>query len=111
MSMVRRVARYEGIILVEICLLAQFYMGLSAPIKYVMNVIILCYKGIITDPVYTAKLFHEASIITKHYSLRGNVLIVHSGGGTGLFGRQVLYNCVFTLCPTVITAFIFYDSF
>ena len=43
-------------------------------------------EGVITDPIYTAKLLLTAknSIITQ--SLQGNVLIIHSGGGTGLMG-------------------------
>jgi 1-aminocyclopropane-1-carboxylate deaminase/D-cysteine desulfhydrase-like pyridoxal-dependent ACC family enzyme len=47
--------------------------------------------GILTDPVYTAKLFLEAERICLVQEISGNTLIVHSGGGTGLFGYQVSY--------------------
>lgn len=43
-------------------------------------------EGLLTDPVYTTKLFMTASEVIRGNSLRGNTLIVHSGGGTGLMG-------------------------
>ncbi|MEM7367530.1 MAG: pyridoxal-phosphate dependent enzyme [Bacteroidota bacterium] len=43
-------------------------------------------EGLLTDPIYTAKLFGTARHIIQADRLRGNVLIVHSGGGTGLMG-------------------------
>lgn len=43
-------------------------------------------EGILSDPIYTAKLFSRARTIVKDQDLKGNVLIVHSGGGTGLMG-------------------------
>lgn len=42
--------------------------------------------GILTDPVYTAKLFMTAQHIIRSQALTGHVLIIHSGGGTGLLG-------------------------
>lgn len=43
-------------------------------------------EGVLTDPIYSAKLFITAEAIIKEDSLEGNVLIIHSGGGTGLMG-------------------------
>lgn len=43
-------------------------------------------EGILTDPIYTAKLFYTAKYIIQNQSLTGNILIIHSGGGTGLMG-------------------------
>jgi 1-aminocyclopropane-1-carboxylate deaminase len=37
-------------------------------------------EGILADPVYSAKLFAEA----RNMMLKGNVLLIHSGGGLGL---------------------------
>ena len=46
--------------------------------------------GIITDPIYSAKLFMATKHIINSTSILGNLLIVHSGGGLGLFGYQKL---------------------
>ncbi|TAE49970.1 MAG: pyridoxal-phosphate dependent enzyme [Bacteroidetes bacterium] len=43
-------------------------------------------EGILTDPVYTAKLCMTARQIIQQQSLTGNILIIHSGGGSGLMG-------------------------
>ncbi|MEZ4824874.1 MAG: pyridoxal-phosphate dependent enzyme [Bacteroidia bacterium] len=45
-------------------------------------------EGILTDPVYTTKLFMTARTAITTLPCRGNVLIIHSGGGTGLMGWQ-----------------------
>ena len=49
-------------------------------------------EGVITDPIYSAKLFMNAEhqIVAQHLS--GNILVVHSGGGMGLmgFGERML---------------------
>jgi 1-aminocyclopropane-1-carboxylate deaminase/D-cysteine desulfhydrase-like pyridoxal-dependent ACC family enzyme len=37
-------------------------------------------EGILADPIYSAKLFHETRKYIINHSIRGNVLIVHSGG-------------------------------
>lgn len=42
--------------------------------------------GILTDPIYTTKLFLTAEAVIRDQGLRGRVLIIHSGGGTGLLG-------------------------
>ncbi|GAB4421482.1 MAG: pyridoxal-phosphate dependent enzyme [Bacteroidia bacterium] len=42
--------------------------------------------GLLVDPVYTAKLFLTARHVIGGGSCPGRVLIVHSGGGTGLMG-------------------------
>lgn len=41
---------------------------------------IACEEGILVEPIYSAKLFYEARqvIVTQH--LKGNVLIIHTGG-------------------------------
>lgn len=43
-------------------------------------------EGLFTDPIYTAKLFMTAEEIIRKTGLSGNVLIIHTGGGTGLMG-------------------------
>ena len=45
-------------------------------------------EGIFTDPIYTSKLFKEARSIAEEKSLKGNILINHSGGGLSLMGFQ-----------------------
>lgn len=44
--------------------------------------------GILTDPIYSTKLFMTALSIIKEKELLGNKLIIHSGGGQSLFGFQ-----------------------
>ncbi|MBK8673777.1 MAG: 1-aminocyclopropane-1-carboxylate deaminase [Bacteroidetes bacterium] len=44
--------------------------------------------GILTDPIYSTKLFMTALNIIKEKKLLGNKLIIHSGGGQSLFGFQ-----------------------
>ena len=43
-------------------------------------------EGVLTDPVYTTKLLMTARQLIRSQALTGDVLIVHSGGGTGLMG-------------------------
>jgi 1-aminocyclopropane-1-carboxylate deaminase len=43
-------------------------------------------QGILTDPIYTAKLFPTAKEISLKKNLEGNKLIIHSGGGLSLMG-------------------------
>lgn len=45
-------------------------------------------EGVFVDPIYSGKLMTEAKSIIKQYSLCGNILIVHSGGGLSLAGFQ-----------------------
>jgi 1-aminocyclopropane-1-carboxylate deaminase/D-cysteine desulfhydrase-like pyridoxal-dependent ACC family enzyme len=45
-------------------------------------------EGFLTDPVFTAKLFHEGRKILAQEALGGNILFIHSGGGLGLTGFQ-----------------------
>lgn len=42
--------------------------------------------GILTDPIYTAKLFRESFRLLEHEAPSGPVLIVHSGGGSSISG-------------------------
>lgn len=45
--------------------------------------------GILTDPIYSAKLFLEAKeIILSSPHIIGNILVIHGGGGLGLMGYQ-----------------------
>ena len=43
-------------------------------------------SGIITDPVYSAKLFLTARQAIRDQALKGNILLIHSGGGLTLTG-------------------------
>ena len=43
-------------------------------------------EGILTDPIYSAKLFYSAKDIATHLDLKGNLLCIHSGGGLTLSG-------------------------
>lgn len=45
-------------------------------------------EGILTDPIYSAKLFRETHRIMQQEPFTGNTLIVHSGGGLTLMGFQ-----------------------
>lgn len=45
-------------------------------------------EGILTDPIYSAKLFNAARRQIANKDYRGNSLIVHSGGGIALTGFQ-----------------------
>ena len=42
--------------------------------------------GILTDPVYSSKLFHTARQTILDKNFRGNILLIHSGGGLALTG-------------------------
>ncbi len=42
--------------------------------------------GILTDPVYSAKLFLTAKQAILDHALEGNILLIHSGGGLALTG-------------------------
>lgn len=45
--------------------------------------------GILTDPIYSAKLFLEAKeIILSSPHVIGNILVIHGGGGLSLMGYQ-----------------------
>ncbi|MBM3191175.1 MAG: pyridoxal-phosphate dependent enzyme [Chlamydiae bacterium] len=43
-------------------------------------------EGILTDPIYSAKLFYHAKEIVQKKELEGNLLCIHSGGGLTLSG-------------------------
>jgi len=43
-------------------------------------------EGLLLDPVYNAKLFSTVYQILANPEIKGNICIVHSGGGTGLMG-------------------------
>lgn len=45
-------------------------------------------EGLLTDPIYIAKLFLEAQHMLKQGQLQGNILINHSGGALTLAGFQ-----------------------
>jgi 1-aminocyclopropane-1-carboxylate deaminase/D-cysteine desulfhydrase-like pyridoxal-dependent ACC family enzyme len=42
--------------------------------------------GILTDPVYSSKLFITARKTLRDKELKGNILLIHSGGGLSLSG-------------------------
>lgn len=48
-------------------------------------------EGFLTDPVYSAKLFLEARNIIAERQLKGNILIMHSGGALALAGFQRVF--------------------
>jgi len=48
----------------------------------------LRHEGIITDPIYSAKLFLTAEKVIIEKSLTGNILLIHSGGGFTLMGFE-----------------------
>ncbi|MEM6629246.1 MAG: pyridoxal-phosphate dependent enzyme [Bacteroidota bacterium] len=43
-------------------------------------------EGVLCDPVYSAKLLMQAQRVIQSGAIDGEVLIIHSGGGTGLMG-------------------------
>jgi len=49
---------------------------------------IMRHEGIFTDPIYSAKLFYETNLLLKDNDLKGNTLLIHSGGGLTLLGFQ-----------------------
>ncbi|KAB8027402.1 1-aminocyclopropane-1-carboxylate deaminase [Fluviispira multicolorata] len=56
--------------------------------KKIMNNIAFIAKneGILTDPIYSSKLFLEARNIINEKNLSGKILLIHSGGSLTLFG-------------------------
>ena len=46
--------------------------------------------GILTDPVYSAKLFMRAFDLIKGQNCKGRILLVHTGGISGLMGYDVV---------------------
>lgn len=46
-------------------------------------------EGILADPIYSAKLFHSARMYIKNKNLKGNVLIIHSGGVLTMAGFEL----------------------
>ena len=45
-------------------------------------------EGFLTDPIYSVKLFLESRRIIADEKIKGNCLIIHSGGGLTLMGFQ-----------------------
>ena len=45
-------------------------------------------EGFLTDPIYSAKLFLEARRLIHRQAIKGNCLLIHSGGGLTLMGFQ-----------------------
>lgn len=45
-------------------------------------------EGFLTDPIYSAKLFLAARRIIHRQAIKGNCLLIHSGGGLTLMGFQ-----------------------
>ena len=53
-------------------------------------------EGLLTDPIYTTKLFYTAEQLIIDKKVSGNILIIHSGGGTGLLGFAEKFAPYFT---------------
>lgn len=51
--------------------------------------------GVLTDPIYSAKLFFETERIIEEKGLSGNILLIHSGGGLAMFGYSNQYRNAF----------------
>lgn len=47
-------------------------------------------EGVLTEPIYSAKLCHEARILLSSQAVHGNVLLIHSGGLLTLSGFNTL---------------------
>ena len=47
-------------------------------------------EGILAEPIYSAKLFHEARFYIQDKKLTGNILIIHSGGLLSLAGFDLM---------------------
>jgi 1-aminocyclopropane-1-carboxylate deaminase/D-cysteine desulfhydrase-like pyridoxal-dependent ACC family enzyme len=45
-------------------------------------------EGFLTDPIYSAKLFIESKRIITQENIKGNVMLLHSGGSFTLMGFQ-----------------------
>jgi len=45
-------------------------------------------EGVLSDPIYTAKLLYTSEALIKQGVLQGSTLIIHNGGGTGLMGFE-----------------------
>ncbi|MFK7921005.1 MAG: 1-aminocyclopropane-1-carboxylate deaminase, partial [Bacteroidia bacterium] len=45
-------------------------------------------EGVLSDPIYTAKLLYTSEALLNSNVLQGNIMIVHNGGGTGLMGFE-----------------------
>ncbi len=57
-------------------------------------------EGFLTDPLYTGKLFHEAQRLIQDQELKGQILIVHSGGALTLMGfEEQLKSAFLSLYP------------
>jgi 1-aminocyclopropane-1-carboxylate deaminase/D-cysteine desulfhydrase-like pyridoxal-dependent ACC family enzyme len=48
-------------------------------------------EGVLTDPVYSGKLISESKRIISDEGLKGNILLMHSGGGLSLSGFQAQF--------------------
>lgn len=46
-------------------------------------------EGILADPIYAAKLFHAARETIETVDLKGNILIIHSGGTLSMAGFEL----------------------
>ncbi|MEM6262796.1 MAG: pyridoxal-phosphate dependent enzyme [Bacteroidota bacterium] len=64
---------------------ARAFGSINATIKQEV-VHIARTHGILADPIYTAKLFYAVRKQIESGDITGKVLVIHSGGGTGLMG-------------------------
>lgn len=72
------------------CYLPQTAKAFGAVNASIMNEIkrVAKEEGILLDPIYSAKLFHESRARIVSDNLKGNVLIIHSGGVLSLAGFE-----------------------
>ncbi len=62
--------------------------GSTSPQVFKEIVAIARNEGFFTDPIYSAKLFVESKRIIHENNIKGNILIIQSGGALTLFGFQ-----------------------
>ena len=67
---------------------AKSFGSLNQVIKYEIRRLAR-EEGILADPIYAAKLFHSARNYIESKSLKGNVLIIHSGGTLTMAGFEL----------------------
>lgn len=74
-------------------LLPNYYQPMTARSFGSVNQTVMRYiqkiaqnEGILLDPLYNAKLFMKAESLIQKESLKGDILLIHSGGLTSLLG-------------------------
>ena len=52
-------------------------------------------EGLLCDPIYATKLLMQAQHVIDSQKLSGEILVIHSGGGTGLMGFNKQFDLLF----------------